>query len=157
MGILNSDLQLESNAFKSGEAIPERYAHSGENISPELHWYGLPSETQSIVLFCHDPDAPKIAPGYHGFLHWLIYNIPLDVSSLEEGTTSYTQATNDFGEKGYGGPKPPQGHGVHHYYFCLLALNLEADLPPVLEFSNLFKVIEPHVIGMNRLVGTFSK
>ena len=31
-----------------------------------------------------------------------------------------SQAVNDFGKPGYGGPCPPKGHGAHHYHFKLL-------------------------------------
>ncbi|MGB3622502.1 YbhB/YbcL family Raf kinase inhibitor-like protein [Ketobacter sp. MCCC 1A13808] len=155
MGLALSSLQIQSNAFNDGDNIPVRYTHFGDDISPQLEWHSLPKEARSLVLFCHDPDAPKIVPGYYGFLHWLVYNIPADVNGMEEGCSLYTQAANDFGAIGYGGPKPPENHGIHRYYFWLVALDLPPELPPIMEFENLFKVIEPNVVGMNRLTGLF--
>ena len=76
---------------------------------------------------------------------------------LDEGETSYTSGTNNFGSTGYGGPMPPEGHGIHHYFFWILALNIASDLEAGLSMEELLKEMEPNVIGMNRLVGTYSR
>jgi len=47
--------------------------------------------------------------------------------------------------------------GKHHYFFWLLALDAEPDLPPGLSMWGLLDTVEPHVIGMNRLMGTYSR
>ena len=74
-------------------------------------------------MLCHDPDAPLVSPGgTYGFVHWVLYNIPASVAQLPEGVQGYTSGQNDFGKRVYGGPMPPEGHGVHHYFFWLLAL-----------------------------------
>ncbi|HOX93098.1 MAG TPA: YbhB/YbcL family Raf kinase inhibitor-like protein, partial [Spirochaetales bacterium] len=39
---------------------------------------------------------------------------------LEDGTV---QGINDYYELGWGGPCPPDGSGLHHYVFTLLALD----------------------------------
>src|SRR5690606_3797931 len=122
-----------------------------------LSWSHLPEGTQSLALFCHDPDAPLASPGSYGFVHWVLYNIPASVAELPEGVQGYTSGKNDFGTTRYGGPMPPEGHGVHHYYFWLLALDRELDLPAELTLWQLLERVEPHVIGMNRLVGTYSR
>ncbi len=62
-----------------------------------------------------------------------------------------------MGNSGYNGPMPPEGHGVHNYYFWLLALDEETQLEPGLSMWSLLERIEPHVIGMNRLVGAYSR
>lgn len=74
-----------------------------------------------------------------------------------EGEKAHTRGTNSFGKQGYGGPLPPELHGVHHYYFWLLALRADAPLAAGLSMQDLFAAIEPHVIGMNRLIGTYSR
>ena len=60
----------------------------------------------------------------------MLYNIPGGASGLAEGTDEHTQGVSDFGSPGYGGPMPPPGHGVHHYFFWLLALDANVDLEP---------------------------
>jgi len=107
--------------------------------------------------FCHDPDAPLVTPGAYGFVHWVFYNIPASVTQLAEDEKNYTSGINSFGRDGYGGPMPPEGHGLHHYFFWILALDTESNLDPGLSMEELLKKIEPNVIGMNRLVGTYSR
>ena len=93
----------------------------------------------------------------YGITHWVLYNIGGSVSELREAEKSYTSGNNSFGKPGYGGPMPPELHGVHHYYFWLLALRAETKLPASLSMQDLFAQIEPHVLGMNRLIGTYSR
>ena len=52
---------------------------------------------------------------------------------------------------------PPEGHGVHHYYFWLLALSRPADLPEGLGMWDLLGAVHDDVIGMNRLIGTYRR
>ena len=158
MGFALSKLQLTSSAFQNGGAIPRKYTGEGEDVSPALAWTQVPDGTQAFALICHDPDAPLIAKGgTYGFVHWVLYNIPASVTSLAEGKAEYTTGKNDFGKAGYGGPMPPNGHGTHHYYFWLLALKDSTELEPGLTLWQLLQRVEPHVIGMNRLLGTYQR
>ncbi len=119
MGFALSDLQLATGAFEPLGPIPEKYTGEGVDVSPPLTWTNVPEGTVSFAVFCHDPDAPKISEGgWYGFSHWLLYNIPASVTSLEEGVTEFARGRNDFGRTGYGGPMPPVGHGLHHYYYA---------------------------------------
>lgn len=157
MGFALSTMTLNSSAFDHGGAIPTKYTGEGEDISPALAWSGPPEGTRSYALVCHDPDAPLVKPGSYGFVHWVLYNIPADVAELPEGVEEHTAGNNDFGNTGYGGPMPPEGHGQHHYFFWLLALDDDLDLPPGLTLWELLEQVEPNVIGMNRLVGTYTR
>lgn len=157
MGFALSDMQLTSSAFDNGGIIPARHAGDGTDVSPELSWSDAPEGTASFALICHDPDAPLISPGNYGFVHWVLYGIPGSVSHLAEGSKDYTPGINNFGNSGYGGPMPPDGHGRHHYFFWLLALKYEPELEPGLTMWDLLEKIEPNVIGMNRLVGTYER
>ena len=79
-------LTLLSTSFKEGERIPEKHHMSeayglgcaGGNVSPELHWDGVPEGTKSIVIQCFDPDAPTGS----GFWHWIVANIPVSYTHL---------------------------------------------------------------------------
>ncbi|MEQ8858896.1 MAG: YbhB/YbcL family Raf kinase inhibitor-like protein [Pseudomonadales bacterium] len=157
MGFALSDMQLTSTAFKPGAAIPRKHTGEGDDVSPAFAWSAAPAQTGSFALICHDPDAPLVTPGHYGFVHWVLYNIPGSVSALEEGSGKYTSGRNDFGKAGYGGPMPPEGHGTHHYFFWLLALDREADFAPGLSLPQLLEQAEPAVIAMNRLVGTYRR
>jgi len=157
MGFALSPLQLRSPAFTEDGPIPPAHTGEGVDLSPALALQNLPAGTKSLAVVCHDPDAPLITPGHYGFVHWVLYNLPADLSGLPEGFEGGTQGTNDFGATGYGGPMPPEGHGTHRYYFWLLALAKDPALPAGLDLWPLFERIEPHVLGMNRLVGTYRR
>lgn len=158
MGFAPSPMQLRSSAFDNHGRIPKKHTGEGEDVSPALEWSDAPDEAEAFVVLCHDPDAPLCKPGSYGFVHWLLYGIPGSVNSIpEDGGGQYTEGRTDFGSDGYGGPMPPEGHGVHHYFFWVLALDQALDLEAGLTMEQLLNKIEPHVIGMNRLVGTYQR
>ncbi len=157
MAFALSDLKLKSSAFEFGGKIPQKHTGEGIDISPSLEWTNVPEGTKSFAVVCHDPDAPKIESSNYGFVHWVLYNIPESVTSLPEGVAIYTTGINDFQEEGYMGPMPPEGHGPHYYYFMIFALDQELSLAPGLSLWELFEKIEPHVLGMNRLIGEYER
>ena len=157
MGFALSGMKLECAAFGHHGAIPKRHTGTGEDVSPALSWRDPPAGTKSFAVICHDPDAPLVSPGTYGFVHWVLYNIPGSVTALHEDVRDYTAGVNNFDRRGYGGPMPPEGHGTHHYFFWLLALGEDLDLEEGLTMWQLLERVEPHVIGMNRLVGTFRR
>ena len=157
MGFALSDMRLTSPAFAPGGAIPKRYTGEGEDIPPPLQMAAVPAAARSLAIFCHDPDAPLVVPHRYGFVHWLVYNLPPDLRQLDQASTAGTAGSTDFGRNGYGGPMPPQGHGEHRYYFWLLALDCAPDLPPDMDLCSFLTRVEPRVIAMNRLTGTYQR
>ena len=157
MGFALSTMQLQSSAFDNAGAIPKKHTGEGEDVSPALQWRDAPEAAKSFAVICHDPDAPLVQLGTYGYVHWVLYNLPASTRSLEEGTQLGTAGKNDFGNANYGGPMPPEGHGTHRYYFWVLALDAELDLKPGLSMTELLQQIEPSLIGMNRLVGTYQR
>lgn len=147
-----ADLKLSSPAFKHHEPIPERHASDGDDVAPALEWSGVPEGTRAFAIVVHDPDAPLV----DGFTHWVAYGIPGDATSLPEGGGKVTDGENSMGQQGYNGPAPPAGHGSHHYYFWIYALDDDLDLPPGLDRRQLIDRIEDHVIEQARLVGTYA-
>jgi Raf kinase inhibitor-like YbhB/YbcL family protein len=157
MGFAKSDMQLTSTAFVDAGRIPDRHTGEGDDVSPAFTWTDVPEGTESFALICHDPDAPLVSPGSYGYVHWVLYGIPGSVTGLPEGVSDYTGGVNDFGNRRYGGPMPPAGHGTHRYFFWLFALGSTARLEAGLTLWDLLRRIEPDVIGMNRLMGTYSR
>ncbi|MGY8810870.1 MAG: YbhB/YbcL family Raf kinase inhibitor-like protein [Pseudomonadales bacterium] len=154
----SNDLKLESKAFAADGVIPSKHSGEGADASPALSWKNAPEGTKSYAVICHDPDAPLIsANGTYGFVHWVLYNIPGDVSELAESCNDYTQGKNNFGKMGYNGPMPPEGHGQHKYYFWVIALDAELNLPKGLNLWQLLEKIEPNAKAMNRLIGTYQR
>ncbi|WP_352539881.1 YbhB/YbcL family Raf kinase inhibitor-like protein [Mesorhizobium sp. M0018] len=112
----------------------------------------------------------KLRPGRRGprrpFRHVpsLVYDIDAQRNFLPEGTTagakteSLGHGVNDFGNPHYDGPQPPPGHGLHHYHFRLLALDVETlHLGEKAAVEDVLKQAEPHVVGEAELVGTFER
>jgi len=157
VGFALSDMKLVSEAFEAGGAIPAKHSGEGKDVSPALSWSDVPEAARSFAVICHDPDAPLVKPGTYGFVHWVLYGIPGDVRALPEGVADYTQGRNDFDREGYGGPMPPEGHGRHHYFFWLLALDAAPELPSGLTMWELLERVEPDLIAMNRLVGVYQR
>lgn len=102
----------------------------GNNISPELSWANAPEATKSYAVTMYDPDAPTGS----GWWHWLVFNIPADVTQLVPDAGNLTsglapkgaiQSVTDYGAKGYGGPCPPEGHGLHQYIITVYALDTD--------------------------------
>jgi Raf kinase inhibitor-like YbhB/YbcL family protein len=146
------DLELTSPAFDDGEPIPSKHTADGEETPPPLEWNFVPEGTRSLALIVHDPDAPS-----GDFTHWLAWNIDPDSGGLGEGVPAPTQGTNGFGQTGYGGPAPPEGHGTHRYFHRLYALDTELDLEPGAAREQLQDAIESHVLAEAKLMGTYER
>ena len=119
-----------------------------------VEWTGLPAQTREIALICDDPDAPTAEP----FVHWVIYKIPGDRTSLSEGNPQGAlEGENDFGGRGYNGCMPPEGHGVHHYHFKVYALDSELEAEAGLSKARLLEEMEGHVLDEGELIGTYER
>ncbi|WP_447555939.1 YbhB/YbcL family Raf kinase inhibitor-like protein [Vreelandella sp. EE22] len=157
MAFALSNLQVSSAAFADHQPIPAQHTGEGDDVSPPLAWQGAPEGTRGYAVVCHDPDAPLVKNGGYGFVHWLLYNLPGDVTELPENASVGTAGNNDFDKPAYAGPMPPENHGKHLYYFWVLALDHQTSLPEGLTIQELLKEVEPHLLGMNRLVGTYRR
>jgi Raf kinase inhibitor-like YbhB/YbcL family protein len=147
-------MTLTSTAFVDGGMIPARHVRRGENLSPPLAWSGAPDGTRSFALIVDDPDAPG-----GDWVHWIVYNLPADLSGLPEGVTTppggAVQGKNGWGAAQYDGPQPPSG--THRYVFKLYALDAALDLGPGASKAALLKAIEGHVLARGQLIGKYSK
>jgi len=147
-------LKLSTPAFQGDGRIPDKHTGVGQNVSPALQWSGAPAGTKEFALVCHDPDAPLP----RGFTHWVIYGIPAGTSGiLEGGGNKFTEGPNGAGKSGYTGPMPPEGHGPHHYFFWVYALDKALGLEPGLDMDALLDAIEDHVIEQARVVGVYQR
>jgi Raf kinase inhibitor-like YbhB/YbcL family protein len=144
-------LTISSPAFGPHERIPDKYTSNGADVSPPLEWSGAPDGTKSFALVVHDPDAPMV----EGWSHWVAYNIGAGTTGLAEGEKAPTEGENRNGNIGYNGPAPPPGHGTHHYYFWIYALDKELGLKPGLLRAELLAEIEDHVLEQARYIGTY--
>lgn len=132
-GFQVSSPQIEAGKQIGHEQVLNGFGCKGGNLSPALQWQGIPEGTKSLAVTMYDPDAPTGS----GWWHWVVFNIPADVSSLAKGAgsdakklpTGSIQSRTDFGKPGYGGPCPPQGDDPHRYRITVYAL--KADKLPL--------------------------
>jgi Raf kinase inhibitor-like YbhB/YbcL family protein len=151
---------LESTAFANSGSIPRIHTCEGRDLSPPLSWRDAPAGARSFVLIVDDPDAPDPAAPKRTWVHWVLYNIPIDVTGLPEGagngtSTSGLAGLNDWKRSGYGGPCPPIGR--HRYFHKLYAL--DAVLPDMHQpdKTRLLAAMQGNVLAESQLVGTYEK
>ena len=151
-------IQITSTAFAEGQPIPPRHAFDNQDVSPALHWAGVPPAAQSLALICDDPDAPMGT-----WVHWVIYDLPSATAGLAEGvakspelTNGAKQGMNDYKKIGYGGPCPPPGK-PHRYFFKLYALDAMTGLQPGATKKELLKAMDGHVLAEGQLMGTYQR
>ncbi len=151
-----SDFPVSSTAFQEAQSIPFGYSCEGVNLSPALTWGPLPEGTRSTVLIMDDPDAPVGL-----FVHWVLYNLPPEVSSLAEGAGSGdpaagTAGKNSYGRSRYDGPCPPPGKS-HRYFFTIYATDLEPGLPAGLTAAEVRARIDGHILALSSLMGMYQR
>jgi Raf kinase inhibitor-like YbhB/YbcL family protein len=106
-----ASLSVKSSAFKSGHAIPGKYAFCvpaaqghvgpGDNINPQISWSKGPKGTKSYAIIAKDPDVPAIRDDMNkegktlpvnlkrrDFYHWVLVDIPADATEVGEGVDS---------------------------------------------------------------------
>lgn len=155
--------QVTSTDIEDGEPLPaEIYdlPSGGQNRSPQLSWSGFPEGTRSFVVTCFDPDAPTGS----GFWHWAVANIPASVTSLPGGAGDPAKGLlpegaitmpNETRASEFIGAGPPEGTGVHHYWFVVHALDAERiDVDPQATPAVLGFLMRDAVLARGVLVAT---
>ena len=117
-------LAISSPDITALERVPEPFTADGGHSVPRLAFDGVPAGTVELAVICHDPDAPLP----HGFTHWTVYGIAPDAVELDLDAARV--GPNTLGDLEWTGPEPPHGHGQHHYYFWVYALNRAVDGEP---------------------------
>jgi Raf kinase inhibitor-like YbhB/YbcL family protein len=163
---LQPPMELMSPAFAENMPIPSEYTCLAEAKvkSPELHWKNAPKGTVSFVLLVHDLD-PHPNKSKDDVLHWLVWDIPGDQTSLPENIKSDTpevfggarQGINQRSKVGWAGPCPPVGAPPHHYTFELFALDTKLSLPDSATRQDVATAMDGHVIGHGLLIGRFNR
>ena len=158
---LTMSMSITSPAFVHNGAIPPLYTCDGRDVSPPLSWQDVPAEAKSLLLIVDDPDAPDPAAPKMTWVHWLLYNLPVSATGLDEALPASglpggtLQGSNDWQRTGYGGPCPPIGR--HRYFFKLYALD---SLLPDLQQpgkAQLEAAMQGHVLAQAELVATYQR
>jgi Raf kinase inhibitor-like YbhB/YbcL family protein len=147
---------VTSDDVTDGQTVKDDQVAALGNTSPQLSWSGAPEGTKSFTVTCFDPDAPTPS----GFWHWVLVDLPPDVTSLDAGAGAEGAALpgnafmcrNDGGSKAFMGAAPPQGDQVHRYYYVVHAvkeesLGVDSDASPaVVSFNLAFKTLGRAII-----------
>jgi Raf kinase inhibitor-like YbhB/YbcL family protein len=145
---------VTSEDITDGAPCGQAQVAAGGNTSPQLSWSGAPEGTRSYTVTCFDPDAPTPS----GFWHWVLVDLPADVTSLDTGAASRElpgnafHCRNDGGGHGFMGAAPPEGDMPHRYYYVVHAvseptLGVDADASPaVVSFNLAFKTLGRAII-----------
>ena len=103
-----------------------------------------------------DPDAPARV-----WVHWVVYDLPVDARELPEGVAKQEQPSNgarqglnDFGKIGYGGPCPPPGK-PHRYFFEFYALDSRLDLKAGANKDQVERAMKGHILAQAELIGKY--
>lgn len=153
-------MQISSSSFTHQGQIPEKFTCEGADTSPPLAWNGVPPTAKSLALIVDDPDAPDPSAPKTTWVHWVLYNLSPQTTSLGEGASTRLpqgarDGLNDWKKPGYGGPCPPIGR--HRYFFKLYALDVVLpDLGKTTK-ADLLKAMQGHVVASAELVGTYEK
>ena len=154
-------LRLTSTAFDAGNNIPAIHTCDSEDISPPLSWTGIPLNAKSLALIVDDPDAPDPAAPQRTWVHWVLYNIPVDTVGLPQAaqpqdlSAGTREGINDWDRIEYSGPCPPIGR--HRYIHKLYALNtVLPDLgnPTKAQLEN---AMQGHIIEQTELIGLYQR
>jgi Raf kinase inhibitor-like YbhB/YbcL family protein len=140
---------VTSTDVTDGQPLKDDQVAAKGNTSPQLSWSGAPAGTKSFVVTCFDPDAPTPS----GFWHWVLVDLPAEVTSLDTGAASGTlpgkafHVRNDGGEHGFLGAAPPAGDQVHRYFYVVHAVGEESlgvdenATPAQVSFNLAFKTL----------------
>jgi Raf kinase inhibitor-like YbhB/YbcL family protein len=153
---------VTSSDVRDGERLGDEFAQATGNVSPQLAWSGFPAETKSFAVTCFDPDAPIPS----GFWHWVVVDLPGSVTELARGAGAAGGAglpkgafhvRGDMGTADYTGAAPPDGDGVHRYFFVVHALDVETlgvpdtASPAFVSFNLVF-----HTLARAQIVPTYN-
>ena len=175
--LFTSDFRLDSPSFQQKVRphlrIPRKNTCLEDNLSPPLEWADVPAATVSFALLADNLDHDTGT-----WIHWVLYNIPAEVTGLGEGipTTTATlpdgttQGTNDDRQPGYQGPCPKltvdrtrlergwwerKAPPAHNYEFTIYALDSELGLAPGATMPELKSAMEGHILAAAKTKGKF--
>jgi len=108
-----------------------------------------------------DPDAPDPKAPKMTWVHWVLYNIPVESKGLREAAASgdlpkgTLKGINSWKRTGYGGPCPPIG--IHRYFHKLYALDMVLPDLKRPDKDALEKAMSGHIIAETEIVGKYKK
>ena len=209
-GLAAPSLKVSVGSFKNGAMMPNKFAFcvpapqghttGGPNLNPSISWSKGPRGTKSYAIVLYDTDSPAeqrekmnkegetltAAVPRRNFFHWILVDIPPNVTSIKEGADSnarvvhgkaatpsaagvkglndYTKATaaNDAMKGqyyGYDGPCPPwNDENIHHYHFTVYALSVSSlNLPKDFDGAAAQEAMKGKILAQGEELGLFTQ
>ena len=203
-------LKVHVDTIKNGDMLANKFAFcmpaakghttGGPNINPSISWSKGPRGTKSYAIILFDPKSPAehremmnkdgVTMGAdiarHNFYHWVLVDIPKDVTSIKEGADSngrvlhgkpatpsaagvkglndYTKVTaaNDAMKGqyyGYDGPCPPWNDDlVHDYHFTVYALSVSSlNLPKDFDAAAAQDAMKGKILAQGEAIGNYTQ
>jgi Raf kinase inhibitor-like YbhB/YbcL family protein len=151
-GRVGATLQF-TGPWDDGDPIPVEYTCDGAGDAPLITWTTPPDGAAELALSVVDPDA-------EGFVHWLIIGLTGEAGSVGGGeplVAGAVEATNSFGNPGWGGPCPPPGASPHTYVFTLHVLDQQIELPAETPTNELLTAIDAATASSVAFTGTYER
>ena len=151
-------LTVTSSALTNNGQIPVLYTQAGMSTSLPLTWTAGPAGTKSYVVLTEDSGAGPVT-------HWIVFNIPADVTALPAGlpttptvdSPKVSQGVNSGKKAGYLGMGPPAGSS-HPYHFEVYALDTTLTLDPTkADMPAMQAAMMGHVLSTGELIGNFMR
>jgi Raf kinase inhibitor-like YbhB/YbcL family protein len=151
-------MMLTSSVFTEGGDVPKKYrCRVGDNVSPPLSWTPGPAGTLSYAVTMYHTKS----------VHWMMWDIPADTTSLPEGIMRLAEPPIPAGAKqvkpnvdgstwyGYSGPCPGSPNQSYQYYVYALKV---AKLPVTTESApaQIDTALQASKLERAQLVGTAS-
>lgn len=132
-------MKLWSDSFDDDAPIPGEFAFAvphpdqhvelSDNRNPHLAWSGLPMGTESLVLICHDTDAPTEPDDVNqegrtvplelpraDFFHWVLVDLPPEPAEIAAG--EFSEGVTPGGKSSIEGPRGTrQGRNDYTQWF----------------------------------------
>ena len=164
--LVASDFQLTApfQDVRPRVRIAQEYTCFCDDLSPPLSWSKAPPGTQSFALIADESEHHS-----GSWAHWVLFNVPAEVTELSPGIPTSTdvlpdgtkQGRNDFKNIGYNGPCPPptvQVYATNPNYvqegvpprrdqFTVYALDAMLDLAAGSTRNELVSAMEGHVLA----------
>ncbi len=162
-------MSLSSTAFHNHERIPAAQVSNvhgclGRNISPPLQWRAVPPGTKSFALTVFDMDEHATPSGWW---HWVMYDIPANVTSLPAGAgiahsgglpPGAALGRVDSGNIAYDGPCPTAGEPPHRYLITLYALKVgKLPVPPEADGAMVTWSARDYTLAKATLIGLYAR
>jgi len=150
-------LQVHSATIEDNHGyFPIKNTGWANSISPAVSWSAGPAGTKSYLVIMEDGTAGMKT---RAVLHWVVFNIPTDTTSLPEGISQLPggmkMGGNQGGDAAYTGPHSPAGGPIFHYHIQVYALDKLLDLPSGATRDQVWAAMTSHVLAKGQFIANF--